>query len=119
MCENEVNKPNDKQKIIELMDYVGANPVDLKHDIKEYSRADIEKMLSNIELVDTYNVEQINDYINIIISFYIMGQEMGMSPFIARAALKELSELAFAIYDEDCKCDGNCKECEHNEEHHH
>lgn len=121
MCKSEdINIPKDKQKVIDMMEYISNKPVnnDEDRDIKAYSKNDIEQMLSNIDLCDTYNVEQVNDFINFIMEFYYLGQEMGMSPFIARAALKELSELAFAIADQS-ECDGDCENCDLNEEHNH
>ncbi len=59
-----------------------------------YSKEDIMKMIANICLGDTFTEKQIADFTEFVRIFYEMGQAMGMSPFICKAALHELVEQA-------------------------
>lgn len=114
-CNNE-DKPKDKSKVIDMMKYISQKSVDQGERL--YSKEDIQIMFKNISLDSTYTDEMANDFITSVVEFYFVGLQMGMSPFIARAAMKELLEIAFMIAEQYADCDGDCENCEHKDEHH-
>ena len=65
---------------------------------RTYTKEDIiqmlKLMLKSIELEDTFKEQQVIDLTEFIHIFYTLGIDMGMSPFICRAALHELVEQA-------------------------
>ena len=115
---DDINKPKDKAKVIDMMEYVSQKSMN-QNNTQYYTREDIEVMLRNIDLNDTYNADMASDFITTVVQFYLLGQDMGMSPFIARAALKELVDIAFTIAEDYSDCDGDCEHCEHKDEHNH
>lgn len=111
---NKTNKPKDKKKVVDMMEYISNKSE--AHTYKDlYTREDIEKMLSTLDITDTYNEDMATDFIDLVIEFFVLGKKMGMSSFIARAALIEFVETACAIVD-SYSCSGDCETCEHKEE---
>lgn len=60
---------------------------------KTYTKQDIIKILKSINFECTFDDKQVNDFSELVSSFYQLGLKMGMSSFITKAALHEIVEI--------------------------
>lgn len=60
---------------------------------KTYTKQDIIQILKSIDFECTFDDKQVDDFSELVRSFYQLGLKMGMSSFITKAALHEIVEI--------------------------